>query len=184
MNLCVDFVGDTVDHGKRATWWQTITITLILGCIACLVLNCHEDLSTATSGNRGYRIRKWVNIVKWTCDRGCGALTNDEFCGVRAGKAGSWVKRTQDGRLWASYFFEPQISEQSSAPQRFPTQSRPSTQPSLHSSVPYLRLGGLLRKMSAARNKRALTSRAHSMAKRMVKRERGDKNWNQPNLSL
>ena len=31
-------------------------------------------------------------------------------------------------------------SEQSFAPRRFPTQSRPSTQPSLHPSVPHLRL--------------------------------------------
>jgi len=96
MNLCIDFVGDTVDHGKRASEQMvTITITLILGCVACLVLNCHEDLSTTTARNRGYRIWKWVKIVRRTCNRGCGASTNDQFCGVRAGSA---VK--QDGRLW------------------------------------------------------------------------------------
>ena len=88
----------TMGNAHLSRWWQTITITLILECVACLVLNCHEDLSTATSRNRGYRI--W----KWACNRGWRALTNDEFCGVQAGKADSWVKRKQDGRLWHKLF--------------------------------------------------------------------------------
>jgi len=147
----------TMGNTHLSRWWKTITITLILRCIACLVLNCDKDLATATARNRGYRIWKWVKIVRWTCNRGCGAcweikptpwsggsfwnsslvykfvicyihslvcngirfipsqtnvrlvfcdraLTNDEFCGVRAGKADSWVKRKQDGHLWRKLF--------------------------------------------------------------------------------
>ena len=90
----------TMGNAHLSRWWQTVTVTLILGFIACLALNCDKDIATATARNRGYRIWKWVKIVRWTCDRGCGALTNDQFCG----KAGGWVKRKQDGRLWRKLF--------------------------------------------------------------------------------
>jgi len=76
-------------------WWQTITITLILGYIACLVMGFHEDLFMATSRIRGYMIWKWVKIVKRTCDREWGFDERRVLwrAGKVCGKAGSWVKR-------------------------------------------------------------------------------------------
>ena len=108
--LRVDFVGDTCStvtmrniHLSR--WWQRITITRILGHIACLVLSCH-DLYGYLYKQR-VQDMKWVKIVKQTCDRECRALTNDEFCGVRARsvvkQAFEWNVK-QDGRLWRKLF--------------------------------------------------------------------------------
>ena len=168
MNLCVDFVGDTVDHGKRASE-QMVTNNHNHShpWVCCLSrsklpwgpLRLHLGTEGTGYGNEPATEDEelWRTMSSVACRQGKQTV---EWSGSRTVVYGT------------SYLFEPRVSEQSSAPQRFPTQSRPSIQPSLHSSVPYLRLGGLLRKMSAARNKWVLTSRAQSTAKQMVKRER------------
>jgi len=58
----VSFAGDTcsmVDYGKRAS----------------------EQMVTENHNHSHPWIWRRVKIVKWTCDTGCGALTNDESCG-------------------------------------------------------------------------------------------------------